>query len=203
MKAKITTTLISIVTVFALAVFVWTGVHALWYAPDTEIAPPVSTSAKPTAPSVSSGDLPEQLSIPAINIDANIQDVGINGKGNMAVPSNFTDVAWYKYGPVPGRLGSAVIDGHVDNGLGLDGVFKHLGDLHVGDDVFVDTKSGTHLHFVVHEIESYPYQDAPVERIFKAADRARLNLVTCEGAWVKGDKTYDHRLVVYAELSNS
>ena len=28
----------------------------------------------------------------------------------------------------------------------------------------------------------------------------RLALITCDGAWVQGNRTYDHRLVVYATL---
>ncbi len=185
----------------AVSVFAWTGVHALWYAPETEVAP--SPAVSQSLPSVDSGDYPIRLSIPTLDIDAHVQRVGINGKGTMAIPSNFKDVAWYKYGPVPGVMGSAVIDGHVDNGLGLDGVFKHLNEIQIGDDLYVDTESGKRLHFVVRNVKSYPYKDVPIDQLFMKADAKRLNLVTCEGAWVKGDKTYDHRLVVYTELEES
>lgn len=119
----------------------------------------------------------------------------------MGTPSNFTDVAWYKYGPVPGALGSAVIDGHVDNGLALAGVFKHLVDIKIGDRVTTVTRDGSQLQFAVVAIETYPYQDTPSSTIFATAtDTARLNLITCEGTWVPGGKTYDHRLVVYTQL---
>jgi hypothetical protein len=50
------------------------------------------------------------------------------------------------------------------------------------------------------EIEIYPYKDAPKEKIFAQNDMARLNLITCDGTWVKADKTYDERLVVYTKL---
>jgi LPXTG-site transpeptidase (sortase) family protein len=110
-------------------------------------------------------------------------------------------VGWYKYGTVPGFMGSAVIDGHVDNALSLDGVFKHLGDLKEGDDIYIDTASSTALHFVVREAVSYPSEDVPAEKVFKADDAARLNLITCDGTWVQGKKEYDRRLVVYAVLA--
>ena len=53
---------------------------------------------------------------------------------------------------------------------------------------------------MVTDIEVYPYQAVPTGLIFNQADKARLNLITCDGTWVKGDKTYSERLVVFAEL---
>lgn len=121
----------------------------------------------------------------------------MNEQGQMKAPSNFKDVGWYRYGTVPGQLGSAVMDGHVDNGLSLGGVFKRLGDIKVGDDVYVIAKDGSELHFIVRGVETYPYTTGPTERIFGANDVARLNLITCAGTWVRGDQTYSDRLVVY------
>ncbi|HUO50200.1 MAG TPA: class F sortase [Candidatus Paceibacterota bacterium] len=187
------------IVVGALGVFVWTLIHAVFYAPETEIQVPSLARTAP-ATKVATSSLPARLIIPSIGINAAIQNAGINAQGNMQVPSNFTDVAWYKYGAVPGQVGSAVIDGHVDNGLGLDGVFKHLADVNVGDDVFVQTRGGQQLHFVVTDIEVYPYTQAPSLLIFGQKDAARLNLITCDGTWVKGKDTYNERLVVFTRL---
>jgi len=193
MKRTTATTVIAlIITVVAVGVFAATLTHALWYAPGGDVAGPYVAA--------SSTD-PVRLIIPALHIDAKVQQVGMTAAGAMATPSNFTDVAWYKYGPEPGQLGSSVIDGHVDNGLSLAGVFKHLGDMKVGDDVFVQEEDGSRLHFKVTDIESYPYQSAPAPQIFAQNDAARLNLITCEGTWIPAGRTYDRRLVVYTELS--
>jgi sortase A len=192
MTKKFSAYIAILLVVVAAIVFSFTLVHALWYAPDAEVAGPyvAATSTDPV-----------RLIIPKLNIDAAVQDVGLTKAGAMGVPNNFTDVAWYKLGVRPGKLGSAVIDGHVDNGLSLAGVFKHLSDIQIGDDVFVQEEDGSRLHFVVTDIQSYPYQDAPAPDIFTRADAARLNLITCEGVWIPSGKTYDHRLVVYTELS--
>ncbi len=194
--------LIAVITLGAVFVFAGAVGHALYYAPESEITIPAAVAASTPAAGVPISEQPARLQIPSLGIDTNIQYVGISKAGNMGVPNNFTDVAWYKYGTVPGQVGSAVIDGHVDNGLALAGVFKHLSDITVGADVYVITKEGTKLHFRVKDIQSYPYKAVPTTLLFNQKDAARLNLVTCAGSWVSGDKTYDQRLVVYTVLAS-
>src|SRR3989338_5323252 len=183
------------VMVLSTILFLYTLTTPPWYVPTGE----ASSSVELPIEALSSS-LPARLVIPALHVDASVQKVGVKADGNMATPSNFSDVAWYKHGTVPGQLGSAVISGHVDNGLALAGVFKHLPEIQIGDDVYVEQQDGNRLHFVVEAIEGYPYKDAPAEKIFAHNDAARLNLVTCEGVWVKSEKTYDRRLVVYTKL---
>jgi sortase A len=151
----------------------------------------------------SAEDYPVYLRIPSINVSAAVQQTGLSRKGNMGVPTNYTDVAWYKYGPIPGEKGSAVIDGHVDNGLSLPGVFKNLDRIKVGDTIIVKTAAGTERTFTVQETKMYPYKEVPTELLFNRTDRQRLNLITCTGAWLPGDKTYDQRLVVFAVQGGS
>lgn len=198
MRQKIIIAIVSFVTIGAVAIFMSTAVRAIYYSPDSEVdAPPVAVISDPK---VGPLEYPSKLLIPALSIDARIKFVGVNEKGNMATPGNFTDVAWYKYGTVPGQLGSAVMAGHVDNGLGLAGVFKHLDTLKKGDDIYVETKEGTKLHFVVFEVKAYPYTDVPTDVLFTRSGKAYLNLVTCVGNWIKEGKTYDQRLIVSALL---
>ncbi len=194
-------TLVALLGISACAIiFTTTLTRAVWYSPnETEVPTPVVVSVlKAGAPKP--GAWPSQLRIPSLGIDAHVQSVGISKKGNMAVPTNYTDVAWYKGGPAPGQVGSAIFDGHVDNGFGMDGVFKHLGEIKVGDKILATSKEGKTFTYAVERTENYPYQSVPDETIFNAKDAARLNIITCEGAWVAGEKTYDHRLVVYAKL---
>lgn len=177
----------------AVVVFAYTLFNAVYYSAQTTGPAPVSAVQTPVA----STSLPSRLIIPALSINAHVQDLGINSIGNMQAPDNFVDVGWYKYGTVPGYEGSAVIDGHVDNGLGLAGVFIHLNQIQVGDDVYVQTIGGDMLHFVVSDVEAYPYQSVPTNIVFGQNDNPRLNLITCDGTWVAGGDTYNERLVVY------
>jgi sortase A len=189
----------SCVLVISLVLFGYLFVHAVGVPSVLSVWPDTGQSAVGLHAATSS--LPVRLQIPSLHIDAKVQYVGTTPAGTMGVPSNFVDVAWFKQGTVPGQLGSAAIDGHVDNGLALAGVFKHLGDIAVGDSVYVQTKDKGLLHFVVYDIESYPYTEVPLQTIFGRTDGAYLNLITCEGAWVQGQRTYDHRLVVYTKLA--
>ncbi len=150
----------------------------------------------------STSTLPARLLIPSLHINASVQHVGRTAAGLMRDPSNFTDVAWYKGGPEPGQEGSAVIAGHLDNALGLDGVFKHLNDIQTGQDIEVRTAAGGTLYFRVTDIENYPYTQVP-EDIFTKTGGSYLNLITCAGVWLQQERTYDHRLVVYTTLIQS
>lgn len=143
---------------------------------------------------------PARVSIPAIGVDARIQHVGRNKKGDMAVPGNFTDAGWYKYGSVPGHEGSAVLAGHYDNGLGLPAVFYRVNDLVPGDEIFVEDGAGGKQKFVVVESALYPKSEVPTEEIFSTTGVARIVLITCEGAWVSHERTYADRRIVTAIL---
>lgn len=186
--------------VMLLAVFAFadTLVGALWFAPDTEVAVPPLEDV--TVTNVQPEDKPARLLVPKLGVDAHVQHVGVNASGNMAAPNNFTDVGWYKFGTVPGFIGSAVITGHVDNALGLPGVFKNLDQLVIGDEIFIAPETGELRHFRVVEIQRYPYTHVPRKVLFSRNDSPRLNLITCGGVWLPGERSYDERLVVYAEL---
>lgn len=142
--------------------------------------------------------LPSRLTIPAINVNAVIQFVGVTVKGTMEVPTNTTDVGWFKLGPRPGEIGSAVIAGHVDGKSGEDAVFTNLYKLKVGDKLYVEDDKGTSITFVVRE--SHAYNPGFAEEVFSSNDNAHLNLVTCDGVWDGVKKSYSKRLVVFADV---
>jgi LPXTG-site transpeptidase (sortase) family protein len=141
--------------------------------------------------------LPVRLMVPQLSIDAKIQYVGTTTTGAMGIPSNFSDVAWYKFGTMPGEKGSAVIDGHLDNGLGLPAVFNKLEELKRGDSLYVVTEGEQQIEFIVERLENYEYTQLPLQEIFHRNDDVWLNLITCSGSWIKDKKTYNQRLVVY------
>lgn len=182
---------VSLVTVVASVFFVFILYGSL--ASGYQIENSVSYSTPISAP--------ERLLIPVIGVDAKVQEVGLTKTNAMANPSNFTDVGWYKYGTIPGKKGSAVIGGHVDNAIALPGVFKHLENVKVDDEITIIDKTGNQIHFVISKIDVYNYDEAPAEEIFHDDSSASiLRLITCGGMWLPDKKTYDKRIVVTATL---
>lgn len=144
--------------------------------------------------------VPAQLSIPALDVEAPVQAVGINAEGNMAVTRDYTTAFWYQYGSLPGERGNAVIAGHFDNSLGLPGIFHSLRKLQEGDVVYVGNSRSERLAFRVTRIEHFDSELAPKEEVFRTDGPPQLVLITCEGVWDPIEKSYDKRLVVFAEL---
>jgi hypothetical protein len=145
---------------------------------------------------------PVRLVIPSIGVDAAVQSVGLfwNGNGEMSIPTNFTDVAWYNGGPRPGMLGSAVIDGHLDGHDVKEAVFYRLGDLKPGDLVKVIDGKGNTFTFSVIRLADYNYNASTSDIFSSDTSKARLNLITCAGDWLPGQKLYSQRIVVFTEL---
>jgi LPXTG-site transpeptidase (sortase) family protein len=141
---------------------------------------------------------PSRLRIPAIEVDTLIEEVGLRD-GNMDVPNNIWNVGWLKNSPKPGEAGNAVLAGHRDSVAGT-AVFWNLNLLKAGEKVYVSDGAGNELTFEVTEVQSYSLTDAPMLRIFGPADEKQLNLITCDGTFVRQDHTYDHRLVVFTKL---
>ncbi|MDO8573715.1 MAG: class F sortase [Candidatus Daviesbacteria bacterium] len=140
---------------------------------------------------------PVRLTIPAINVNAGIQYVGVNPKGEMEVPSNTVDVGWFKLGALPGEKGSAVIAGHINGKNGEEGVFYNLYKLKEGDKLHIEDDKGISTTFIVRE--SRTYNPGYAEDVFSSNDKARLNLITCDGVWDGVKKSYTKRLVVFAD----
>ena len=184
---------------FGLIIMGVTSVKALYYDPQEEI-PLEMVGVSFSSDDVNQNRHPKQIIIPRIGVEANIEEVGITYKGNMSTPKKVSNTGWYKYGTIPGYIGSAVVDGHVDNGLGLPGVFNDLKNLYIGDDVYIVTKQGDKLHFKVTSVKSYHYDKVPKDTLFNKSDGAYLNLITCDGKWLPEKGTAERRIVVYTKL---
>lgn len=146
------------------------------------------------------GSRPSILEIKKLNIKAKFEYVGITKNGDMGVPKNPQNVAWYKLGKVPGEIGSAVVAGHFGWLNGKPAIFDKLHLLKRGDEIMVENENGQQLKFVVKLIKSYMQGENPPE-VFNSNDGlAHLNLVTCQGEWDKQNKSYPKRLVVFSDL---
>ncbi|MDB5244879.1 MAG: peptidase sortase [Parcubacteria group bacterium] len=181
-------------------VFMTVLIRATVIAPTEGEYVPILATASNGVTASSMPSIPTRLIIPSIEVDAKVQGVGLTLLGNMGVPHNYTDVGWYKYGTIPGAKGSAVIDGHVDDGVSIPAIFGRLKDMKPGDLIIIRTESGKELTFKTEEVQLYSNNEVPRTRLFNRADGIYLNLITCSGSWLPDRTSYDHRLVVYARL---
>jgi LPXTG-site transpeptidase (sortase) family protein len=166
-------------------------------APIVHQTAPAQTVSTPVAPGV-----PTSIVIPKISLNATVIPVGLTPDNAVDVPNTLKLSGWYTKSPIPGNKGSALIDGHVGNSIGFPGVFANLHKLAIGDSIYVKGKNGSTEHFIVRDMKVYALADVPMAYILENTNERRLNIITCSGAWVPSASTFDHRLVVYAELAN-
>lgn len=146
---------------------------------------------------------PVRVEIPALGVDAAVEQVGRLPNGAMDTPKDADNVAWFTESAIPGQAGTAsVIAGHLDSPYG-PAVFYRLRMLVPGDELAVTYADGSRHVFAVESKERYVYDSAPVEKIFGPSPRRTLNLITCDGAWDRGAANYQQRLVVYTRLKES
>lgn len=143
---------------------------------------------------------PVHLRIPSIGVDANIQHVGFNSKGEMDVPDDIETLGWFAFGPRPGEKGSAVIAGHFFGENAVPGVFANLSNVKAGDKIYIEDSKGNSISFIVRR--QHIYDPGFALDVFNRTDHPYLNLVTCEGNWDTTQESYTKRLVVFADIEN-
>ncbi len=143
--------------------------------------------------------LPVMLTVGSIDVEAPIIPTGVDARtGQMAVPRNVTDVAWYEFGPRPAESGSAVLAAHVDLANQGPGVFFHLRDVDPGDIVAVGFSDGSVRRFRVEARTIYRKDELPVDTIFAREGSPVLTLITCGGGFSESSGSYDSNVVVFA-----
>lgn len=141
--------------------------------------------------------VPTTLNIPSLGVNASIEQVGLDAQGNMDIPKDPFNAAWYAPGPRPGQRGNAVLAGHINyRGIG-DVIFARLSTMQPGDQVFITGDNGVRHRFVVTSVEIFFVNNAPLERIFGPSGTANLNLISCIGDFDPGSASYDRRVVVF------
>jgi hypothetical protein len=144
--------------------------------------------------------VPLTLKIPAIGLSVSVGTLGLNADGTVQVPDNTVHPGWFRLGPTPGQIGSAVFLGHVDSYLGT-GVFFELRTLAAGDLVDVDLADGVTAQFTVDSVAMYSKPQFPAQRVYGSHGSSALQLVTCGGVFDHQSGSYLSNIVVYTSLS--
>jgi sortase (surface protein transpeptidase) len=129
--------------------------------------------------------------------------LGLTKTGSLDVPpaGQRNLAGWYEAGTTPGETGTAIVAGHVDNADG-PAVFYGLGALKRGGTVEVDRRDGGVAVFTVDAVEVYDAKDFPDEKVYGAASRPELRVITCGGGYSRATG-YQGNVVVFAHLTSS
>ncbi|MGW2515767.1 class F sortase [Streptomyces sp. NPDC001617] len=159
-------------------------------------ADPRSAPAMPPSP-------PDRIRIPSIHVNAPLMGLALTPTGSLDVPpaAKKNLAGWYEAGTTPGANGTAVVAGHVDNADG-PAVFYDLGALKKGSRIEVDRRDGSVALFGVDAVEVYDARRFPNQKVYGAADRPELRVITCGGGYSRSTG-YQGNLVVFAHLTGS
>ncbi|RRR85395.1 class F sortase [Streptomyces sp. RP5T] len=146
---------------------------------------------------------PDRVRIPAIRVDAPLMGLALTASGSLDVPpaSRKNLAGWYEAGTTPGETGTAILAGHVDNAEG-PAVFYDLGALRKGSAIEVDRRDGSVAVFTVDAVEVYDAKDFPDEKVYGAARRPELRVITCGGGYSRSTG-YRGNVVVFAHLTSN
>jgi hypothetical protein len=143
---------------------------------------------------------PTQLTIPVISLSVSLGALGLNSDGTVQVPTDIQQPGWYRLGPSPGEIGSAVILGHVDSHQG-PAVFFNLRALVAGDPVDVSLADGVTAEFKVTSVATYLKANFPDQAVYTSHGYSALQLITCGGAFDSQTGHYLSNIVVYTSLA--
>lgn len=189
--------------IFIVTFFVWKGFFSL-PSSAAPLSPIINKTAgfspNPSPTPEEMFELPSRLVIPKLDLDIEVESVGMDDQGRMDVPKGVTNVGWYKLGVKPGQTGNAVFDGHFDKPDGSPSVFYKLGSLKKGDLIEVIDQKDEKKQFKVTEVRVVDLDKFPLQEVFGETNKKMLNLITCGGEWNKAKKEYSERTIVFSEM---
>ena len=208
------TTVVAGILILSGAATVGLGLLTRHHAPEPALsAPPSQTPFAATRPAtprvvgpVLATSVPLAISIPAIDVQSTLLELGRTAGGALEVPPvgpTYNKAGWYRYSPTPGAVGPAVITGHVDSAADGPSVFYRLGGLHQGDSVRISRTDGSVAVFTVDAVRRYSKAAFPTQLVYGNTNYAALRLITCGGPFDTATGHYADNIVVLASLTSS
>ena len=194
--------IISVTLLLVAGACLWVGLrgHEVLLAAPARHPSSLATSSTSTTP-VTTRSVPVSLRIPALGVAVAVSTLGLNPDGTVEVPTDFQKPGWYRLGPSPGQMGSAVILGHVDSYQGPAAFFR-LRSLAAGDPVEVTLADGVVADFVVTSVAMYSKAQFPSQQVYGSHGNGELQLVTCGGTFDTRTRSYLSNIVVYTSLQD-
>lgn len=141
---------------------------------------------------------PTRITVPSVRISMPVRPVGVDRAGLMALPESAYTAGWYRFGRGPLEPGgSTVVAGHVDTLEEGVGPLARLSSVRVGAEVRL-VVGGRTVTYRVERVERVAKSVLDLPRLFARGGPARLQLVTCGGAYLPDRGGYQDNVVVTA-----
>ncbi|EXF25139.1 peptidase C60 [Nesterenkonia sp. AN1] len=174
---------------------------------------PGSPEATPSVPSPGSSPVqpadqgqqeptpePAQLLYPGIDADIPVEPRGVAEDGQMDIPDDAAQAAWYEYGKAPAdQVGTTVISAHAGSQETPVGPLYALKDSRPGEEVTVLDEAGVAHHYEVTQVEQLGKDGLDFAPYFERTGKHRLVLITCGGQWIDERGSYADNIIVVAE----
>lgn len=145
---------------------------------------------------------PIGLEIESLNLELDLEQVGVDSDGVMETPKEWNNAGWYYKAAQPGEIGNLIVNGHYDNRYGGPAAFYKLKQAKEGDIVEIKDSYGRLFNYRVIELQYVDVNDPNRLKVLEDQEgKSTLTLITCGGVYIQGSG-YNKRLVVKAELLN-
>jgi sortase (surface protein transpeptidase) len=139
-----------------------------------------------------------------------LNPVGLDPDGSIEEPpvTQPAVTGWYALGVHPGDPGPAVIVGHVSGRpvgapRAVPGVFAHLTDLRVGDEITVERVGAPAVRFAVYDRKTVPKDRFPTVNVYGNTPGPELRLITCGGRFRPEGHSYESNIIVWARATGT
>lgn len=145
---------------------------------------------------------PEKIEIPSINASGDISTaLGLNPDGSMETPLvEFPELGGYfRFAPLPGLVGPAVVIAHVD-GNHKEGLFFRLKNVKNGDLVKITRTDGSVLTFKIYDTKQVSKSAFPADSVYANTAGPEIRLVTCTGQFDREARSYVDNFIAFGKL---
>lgn len=162
---------------------------------------PTEVPVGPAAPdAVDNAAEPVQVRYPAIDAELPVAPHGIADDGQMDLPDDAGQAAWYQYGMTPADdTGTTVIAAHAGSEETPFGPFYGLLEAQPGDETIVVDSAGDEHRYQVTETQQLDKDDLDFTPYFQRSGPHQLVLITCGGQWVPELSSYTDNVIVVAD----
>ncbi|TLP96076.1 class F sortase [Nesterenkonia salmonea] len=142
---------------------------------------------------------PVRVVYPGIDAEIPVLAHGVSDDGQMDIPDDAAEAAWYQYGRAPADdTGTTVIAAHAGSTHTPVGPLYLLHEAQPGEEITVEDESGEEFLYEVTEVEQQDKDDLDFTPYFARDGEHFLVLITCGGQWNPDRSSYNDNIIVTA-----